>query len=161
MRQSLFGIIMRLGASLALAGVVLLSMAGCISAVQGASFQAGEDRLRAIPGVQSAAFTYTELQQTLSSQTVLRVRVEAEPGNGSPTHLAEQVARVAWAVGSKKPEGGISVTIETYPQVNYGLALKKKGWDFVTVGKPNPALFVLSFRDASRTLGEWPGRPPD
>lgn len=111
--------------------------------------------------MQSVAFSYTELQQTLSSQTVLRVRVEAEPGNGSPAHLAEQVARVAWAVGSKKPEGGISVTIETNPQVNYGLALEKKGWDFVTVGKPDPALFVLGFRGASRTLGEWPGKLPD
>lgn len=147
-------IIMRLGASVALAGVVSLLMAGCSSAGQGASFQEGEDRLRDIHGVQSAAFSCTELQQRLSSQTVLRVCVEAEPGTGSPARLAEEVARVVWAVGPNRPEGGISVTIETNPQVNYGLALEKNGSDFVNIGKPDPALFVLGFRGASRTLGE-------
>lgn len=149
---------MRLGVSVALAGAVSLLMAGCSSAGQGATFREGEDCLLDIPGVQSAAFSYTGLQQTLSSQTVLRVRVEAEPGTGRPVRLAEEVARVAWAVGPKKPEGGISVTIETNPQVNYGLALEKNGWDFVTIGKPNPASFVLGFRGASRTLGGWPGK---
>lgn len=124
------------------------------------SFRHGEDRLRSIPGVKSASFSYSDLKQTLSSRTILRVKVTADPTNVDSADFAGKVVRVAWAVGSKRPEGGVSITIETSPQVNYGLALEQRGWDAVTVGKPDPALFVIGFRGGTRILGDWPGELP-
>lgn len=151
---------MRPPISFVLLGALLLLTAGCASPEQGVSFESGQRRLEAVPGVETGHFSYETLDQTFSSRTVLRVDVTAQVNERDPAELAERIVRVAWAVGDKKPEGGLQVAIVTDPQLNFGESLQRAGWNSVTASKANPSLFALNFRGESTELGKWPGELP-
>jgi hypothetical protein len=151
---------MRPAISFVLLSSLLLLTAGCAISQHGVSFESGQRRLEAIPGVETGRFSYKTLDQTFSSRPVLRVDVTAQTNERDPAELAEKIIRVAWAVGDKKPEGGLQVAIVSDPQVNFGEALQQAGWDSVTPSEANPSLFAVNFRGDSTELGKWPGELP-
>lgn len=129
---------------------------------KGMSTDAAEAQLRGMEGVESASVSYSSIEQSTSSDAVLNVNVNLKNNVTvpDPGRLAEYVARVGWSSGSRKPSGGMSVSIVSLPQLDFGAAIEKEGWQGVAYDDTDRQSLSIGYRRLVDELGEWPAQPP-
>lgn len=151
----------------AASAIIVLALAfaseGCANLNKGIAVSSAAQMLEKMDGVDSASVTYGSVEQSTRSDPVLdiKVRMKNDVTIADPAALAEYVARVGWSAGDEDPTGGMSVSITSFPQLEFGQALVDAGWSGVVYDPTDRDTFGLGYNRTTSRWGEWPVAPPE
>jgi hypothetical protein len=155
----------RAGAALVAAALVV-SLTGCFaggSVGGGQTAAAAALEIRSLSGILSSTDVSTDGSYsgfTQLNDTAVVVGIKPDHHIQDPDALVDFLIRVAWSVNDAKPNGDLSVTIDSAVAVDATAAAKAAGWTTAHSLSNDPTSVFVKLSEAKKRLGEWPGKVP-